>query len=921
MADEFTPGGPDDDGLEGDENSYSGPNLNGSSDFVRVQLEDEMRQSYLGYAMSVIIGRALPDIRDGLKPVHRRSLYGMHQLNNRHDRPPMKSARVSGEVMGKYHPHGEQAIYNTIVIMAQDFKMRYPLVDGQGNFGSIDGDPPAASRYTEVRMSRIAGEMLSDLDKETVDMTPNYDETLEMPLVLPTRYPNLLVNGSQGIAVGMATNIPPHNLGEIIDGCVALIDDDSLEVADLMQFIKGPDFPTAGIINGRSGIVEAYKTGRGKILVRARATVETDKNGRESIIITEIPFQLNKANLVEFIANLVREERLTGISELRDESSKDGLRIVVEVKKSEMGEVILNNLYHQTFLETSFWVNSVALVDGQPKVVTLKEMLMEFIRHRRDVVIRRTIYQLREDRKRAHTLEGQSVALADIDEVVELIRKSKSRDVARKGLIDRNWLKDEGTSAVAVERKDRIASVRALLRRSDVQLARRTDLQPGYGFQLDTETYRLSMEQAEAILALQLHRLVSLEQEKLAGDFEALITNIKELQAILDSDERMNEVVKEELVEIREKYADVRKTEIRESVQDLTIVDLIKPMYVVLTISHLGYAKAQSLEVYRTQNRGGRGKIAFKSKDDDYLDHFMVVRNLSTLLCFSNKGRVFWLPAYMIPVEGRGSRGRPLVNMIAIQKDERITAIVPFPEEVDQRFVTMVTARGFTKRTKVSEFVEKRRFGKIAISLVENDELVGVEITDGSQQIMLVQSSGLAVRFDESDVRAMGRTARGVQGIRFKHPEEEVISLIVPNPGEYLLCVTENGYGKCSEIEAFRTTRRPARGVFALKQTEKTGRITGAIQVVDSDEVLLINDSGLLLRTQVKQIPKISRSTQGVRLVVLKDNAKLIRVARIQEDALAQLAGSSDPGMDEDAEDTESDSPSDDPSAETTETE
>ena len=910
MTDETTSDGPEEDTDE-ENSSNDPPATRPDTKYTRVKLEDEMRQSYLGYAMSVIIGRALPDIRDGLKPVHRRCLFGMHELNNRHDRPPMKSARVSGEVMGKYHPHGELAIYNTIVIMAQEFKMRYPLVDGQGNFGSVDGDPAAASRYTEVRMSKIAGELLADLRKETVDMMPNYDETLKMPVVLPTRIPNLLINGAQGIAVGMATNIPPHNLGEVVDACIALVDDESLNTKQLMEFVKGPDFPTAAIINGIAGIYEAYETGRGQILVRARASVETDKAGRESIVITEIPFQLNKAKLVEAIAHLVRDQRITGIAELRDESSKDGLRVVIEVKKSDKGEIVLNNLYSHTQLQTSFSVNAVALIDSQPRVVTLKEMLVQFVRHRREVIIRRTIYQLREDRKRAHTLEGQAVALADIDEIVELIRNSMSSDVAREALMSREWLRDGIAGTQARDREARVEGVRALLRRADVNLARRLDIEPDLGFKIEEGTYRLSLDQANAILSMQLHRLVSLERDKLVKDFESIIVNIKELQKILDSDDRMNEVVKEELTEIREQYGDQRRTEIRSTIEDLSITDLITPTYVLLTISHGGYAKVQPLNVYGTQRRGGHGKIALTTKDGDYVEHVHVVHNHSTLLCYSNKGRVYWLPVYNIPEESRNARGKPLVNMIEMHGDERITAIVPVPDETENKFVCLATSKGLIKRTKLEEFANPRRLGKIAISLQNEDELIGVHITDGHQELMLIQSAGHAVRFRESDVRASGRSARGVRGIRLRG-DERVLSFVVPQPDCYLLCASEFGYGKCTEFSRFRRMNRATRGVYALKPSERNGKLTCAVQVFDSDEVMFINDHGVLLRTAVSQIAKLGRMTIGVKLIDIKEGVRLVGVARIHAEALAHFEDRI-PDLSDD--DSEPDAPSpDDPS-------
>ncbi|MDE0645711.1 MAG: DNA gyrase subunit A [Gammaproteobacteria bacterium] len=892
MTDEISSDEPEN-GSDGDDNNNENSNVSTGGDFVRVKLEDEMRHSYLGYALSVIVGRALPDVRDGLKPVHRRSLYGMDKLNNRHDRPPMKSARISGEVMGKYHPHGEDAIYNTIVIMAQDFKMRYPLVDGQGNFGSIDGDPPAASRYTEVRMSKIASELLADLDKETVDMVRNYDETLWMPVVLPTRVPNLLINGSQGIAVGMSTNIPPHNIGEIIGASIALLKDSALGVMDLMEHVPGPDFPTAGIINGRRGIVDAYETGRGRIIVRGRANIEEDKSGRQRIIITEIPFQVNKATLVESIAQLVRDQRITGISDLRDESNKDGLRVVVEIKKSEMGDVVLNNLYTHTQLQTSFSVNAVALVNGQPKVVSLKDMLLEFIQHRREVVIRRTVYLLREGRKRAHLLEGQTVALAEIDEIVELIRKSESRDVARTGLMERAWLIRTPDLSITEDQLSRIEAVRSLLQREDVKIAQRQDLPLELGFDLTTLSYRFSQEQADAILNLQLHRLVSMEQNKLIDDFEELITTIRNLQRILDSDERLDEVIEEELTEIKEKFADDRKTEIREAEADFSVIDLINPMYVVLTISHAGYAKAQDVDVYRAQHRGGHGKIALSTKESDYVEQLMVVHNHSTLLCFSNLGRVHWLPAYRIPVESRNARGKPLVNLIKLQPDERITTVVPMDDDPEDKFVAMATKNGRIKRTQLTHFVQPRKLGKIAITLEDDDELVGVAVTDGTKKLMLVQSAGFASMFQESDVRAQGRSARGVRGIRLAK-DEKVLAFIVPEEDGFLLCASENGFGKCSRIDSFRLTRRNGKGVKAIKSSVRNGALACALQVVDDDEVMFINDRGVLLRTKVSQISKVGRVAQGVKLLDLKDGAKLVGGARIPTDEELVLQDSLD---------------------------
>lgn len=882
MSDEDTSVGPGDESNNNDELNPASPSQTGG-DIVRVYIEDEMRHSYLGYAMSVIIGRALPDIRDGLKPVHRRCLFGMNQLNNRHDRPSMKSARVGGEVIGKYHPHGEQAIYETIVNMAQDFKMRYPLVIGQGNFGSIDGDPAAAPRYTEVKMSRIASMMLADLDMETVDMTLNYDDTIHMPVVLPTRIPNLLINGSYGIAVAMATNIPPHNLSEVIDACVALVENEELTIDDLMQHVKGPDFPTAGIINGRAGIVQAYKTGRGKIRVRSKASIEKEKSGRETIIVTEIPFQQNKAKLVQSIADLVREKRITGISDLRDESSKNGMRIVIEVSRGEPADVVLNNLFAHTQLESSISVNSTALVGGQPRTVNLKEMLLAFIQHRREVVIRRSTYLLRESRRRAHIFEGQAVALADIDEIVELIRNSKSRQDAQDALTNRSWL--GGTEGESTDRSTRVEAIQALLRRADVKIARRDDLDVTLGFDEGTGGYRLSTEQADAILTLQLHRLVSLEQDRLINQYEDLIAEIKDLQEILDSDERMNEVVKEELLEVREEFGDERKTEILETEEDLTTIDMIVPKTVVVTISHGGYAKIQSIDVYDTQRRGGRGKTAATVKDDDFVEHLLVTHNHATLLCFSNRGRAYWLPTYRIPESSRNALGRPLVNLLELEGDEQISAICPVKDFSEARFVVLATQKGQIKRVELSRFNRARKRGLIAIGLQENDRLIGADLTDGHQEIVLVQNKGLAVKFMESDVRVMGRSARGVRGIRLR-ADAEVLSLVVPREGGYLLCATENGFGKRTDLRAFRRTGRGGLGTYAIRRSERNGEVAGAVQVFDSDHVMFINNRGTLIRTSVDQIRSAGRNTQGVRLIRLGEDERLIGIGRIPESAL-----------------------------------
>lgn len=875
------------DGSDGANNNDGNlpPEPPSKDDIVRVTIEDEVRSSYLGYAMSVIIGRALPDVRDGLKPVHRRCLFGMEQMNVRHDRPPVKSARVAGEVMGKYHPHGDDGIYETLVKMAQDFYMRYPLVDPQGNFGSIDGDPPAASRYTELRMTRLTRFILADLDQNTVDTVPNYDETLEIPVVLPTRVPNLLVNGSYGIAVAMATNIPPHNLSEVINACVALVDDESLSVDDLMEYIPGPDFPTAGIINGRAGIVDAYRTGKGRILVRARATVEDQGSGKESIVVTEIPYLVNKAKLAEKIAELANDGKIEGISQVRDESSKDGLRVVIELKRGEPGEIVLNNLYSQSGLQTAFHFNCTALVGGRPTVVNLKQMLMEFLEHRREVVLRRTIYQLDQAKRQAHILEGQAVALADIDAIVEMIRRAESRATAQEALMNENWLAENTDDRTTAEdRPARLAAITALLERADVQIARRDDIAPELGYQEDG-TYRLSQEQANAILTLQLHRLVSLEQDRLIEEYQNIVERISELQVILDSEERMNELIKEELIEVRDEFGDERRTEILASQEDFTTKDMIAPMDVVVTISHRGYAKIQPISVYETQGRGGSGVKGLKLRDEDFVEHFLITHNHDTLLCFSNRGRVYWLPVYEIPEGSRTSQGRPLVNMIALEKDERITAIKPVTDFQENLFVVMATAKGVIKRTELSKFKNQRRAGLIALSLLEGDTLIGVEITDGHQTIMLTQNRGRATRFHESDVRVMGRTARGVRGIRLRD-DAEVISLIIPKPNGYLLIVSENGYGKRTPLDAFNAKGRGGLGMIAIKSSDRNGEITGAIQVMDDDEVMFIGERGKIIRNEVSRISISGRNAQGVRLKRLEDGERLVGLARIAESSI-----------------------------------
>ncbi|MDZ7670757.1 MAG: DNA gyrase subunit A [Gammaproteobacteria bacterium] len=835
-------------------------------EIIPVNIEDELRQSYLDYAMSVIVGRALPDVRDGLKPVHRRVLFTMSELNNVWNRPYMKSARVVGEVMGRYHPHGDAAIYDTAVRMAQEFSLRYPLVDGQGNFGSVDGDPPAAMRYTEVRMSRMASELLADLDKETVDFVPNYDDTLQMPDVLPTRVPNLLVNGSSGIAVGMATNIPPHNLTEVVDGCLTLLDDPAISIDGLMEYITGPDFPTAAIINGRAGIVEAYRTGRGRIHVRARAEVLHDeKSNKDTIIVTEIPYQLNKARLIERIAELVKEKKIEGISELRDESDKDGLRIVIEMRRGDSGEVVLNNLYAQTQLQTVFGINCVALENGQPRVLNLKQMLEAFLQHRREVVTRRSIYLLRRARQRGHILEGQAVALANIDAVIELIKASPGAAEARTALMGRGWESE---------------AVQELLSRAGSGACRPDGLGEEFGFR--DGLYYLSEEQAQAILELRLQRLTALEQGKLLEDYQGILDEIADLQDILASRERLLEVIRGELTAIRDAYGDTRRTEILASQEDLTAEDLITEEDLVVTISHQGYAKTQPLDSYQAQKRGGRGRAATSVKDEDFVQHLLVAHSKDTLLCFSNLGKVYWLKVYQIPQASRGAKGRPLVNMLPLVPDEWITAILPIKEYSQGWFVFMATGNGTVKKTPLEQFSRRRSSGLIALELEEGNTLVGVALTDGHCDVLLMASSGKAVRFKESDVRAMGRTARGVRGIRLQG-SHQVISLIIPQADGYVLTASDRGYGKRTDVTEFPVKGRGTQGVIGMQTSERNGNLVGAVQVFDGDEIMLISNLGTLVRTKADEVSVLSRNTQGVRLINLRDDEHLVGVQRIVE--------------------------------------
>ena len=836
------------------------------NDILPVRIEDELRKSYLDYAMSVIVGRALPDVRDGLKPVHRRVLFAMSELNNTYNRPYVKSARVVGDVIGKYHPHGDVAVYDTVVRMAQDFSMRYLLVNGQGNFGSVDGDPPAAMRYTEVRMMKLASELLADLDKETVDFVANYDDTLRMPDVLPTRVPNLLVNGSSGIAVGMATNIPPHNMREVIDACLALIENPQLSIDDLMEHITGPDFPTGGIINGRAGIVQAYRTGRGRIYVRAKADVLVDeKTNRETIIVHEIPFQLNKSRLIERIAELVKEKKLEGISELRDESDKDGMRIVIEIRRGDSGEVVLNNLYAQTQLQSVFGINCVALIDGQPKILNLKQMLEAFVQHRREVVIRRTIFLLRKARNRGHILEGQAVALANIDEVIELIKKSATRGDAREALMARGWTSD---------------TVQDLLKRTGSDACRPEDLGEEFGFR--DGAYYLSEAQAQAILELQLQRLTALEQDKLIEEYQGILDEIADLMDILASDERLQNVICDELGEVREQYGDERRTEIISTMQDLTVEDLVNEEDLVVTISHQGYAKTQPLDAYQAQRRGGRGKAATSVKDEDFVQHLLVAHSHDTLLCFSDRGKVYWLKVFLIPQGSRGAKGRPLVNMLPLEGEERITAILPIKSFDEDKFVFMATDNGTVKKTPLEQFSRPRTAGLIALELEDDNQLVGAALTDGHSDVLLVASSGKSVRFKESDVRAMGRAARGVRGIKLT-AKQHLISLIIPVPDGMILTASEHGYGKRTSVDDFPVKGRGGLGVIAQSISDRNGGVVGAVQIFGGDELMLISNQGTLVRTSGDEVSLLGRNTQGVRLIKLRDGESLVGVQRIVE--------------------------------------
>ena len=835
-------------------------------DVDTINIEDELKESFLDYAMSVIVARALPDVRDGLKPVHRRVLFAMHDLNNVFNRPTLKSARVVGDVIGKYHPHGDNAAYDTIVRMAQDFNMRYPLVDGQGNFGSLDGDGAAAQRYTEVRMTKIAQELLADLDKETVDFVENYDATLEMPEVLPSKLPNLLLNGSTGIAVGMATNIPPHNLTEVVNACLALIDNPEMDIDGLMEHIQGPDLPTGAIINGRGGIVQAYRTGRGRIQIRALCEIVVDeKTSRETIIIKEIPFQVNRARLIERIAELVKDKKIEGISELRDESAKD-TRVVIELKRGEVGEVVLNNLYAQTQLQSVFGINMVALVDREPRVLNLKQILEAFVLHRREVVTRRTVYLLRRARARGHTLEGLVVALSNIDAIIALIKASESASVAREKLISQPWQSE---------------NIIAMLERAGPDAVKPDDVDEQFGLK-DDGSYYLTEEQAQAILDMRLNRLTSMEQDRLLEEYNEIVDTISELLNILQDPIRLMSLIREELIEVRDEYGDERKTEIIDSQEDLTMEDLIQEQEMVVTLSNGGYAKTQPLDIYRAQGRGGRGKMASTVKDEDYIEQLMVASTHDTILCFSNRGKVFWLRVFQIPPAGRAARGRPVINILPLQDDERITAMLPVHEYAEDQYIFMATSNGTVKKTPLMDFARQRSSGLIAIELEEDNTLIGAAITNGSRDVMLFSSSGKVIRFKESDVRAMGRTAKGVRGIRLK-AEQQVIALMIPEDEGKILIASKNGYGKRSNFDDFSVIGRGGHGMIGMKMSERNGEVVGAIQVFPGEESILISDQGTLVRIRTDDVSSQGRNTQGVRLINLSKEEQLVGLAQVQE--------------------------------------
>ena len=837
-----------------------------AKEIVPVDIEQELRKSYLDYAMSVIVGRALPDARDGLKPVHRRCLYAMQVLGNEWNKAHKKSARVVGDVIGKYHPHGDTAAYETIVRMAQWWSLRYPLVDGQGNFGSMDGDGAAAQRYTEVRMAKITQELLADLEKDTVDFVENYDGTETMPEVFPSRLPNLLINGSSGIAVGMATNMPPHNLNETLLACLAFIEDPEVSVADLAEVMPGPDFPTGGIINGKAGIISAYETGRGRVKIRAKTHFEDEDIDKPKIIITEMPYQVNKARLIEKIAELARDKKIEGVRDIRDESDKDGIRVVIELKSGHIPDVLLNNLFAQTQMQTVFGINNVALVDGEPKTLNLKTMLSVFFNHRKEVVSRRTFFELKKAKERGHILEGLTIALSNIDAMIEMIKKSKDGAEARSKLLGKKW---------------NPGNITAMLKKAGPDACKPDGMDDSIG--LKGKTYQLSEIQAQAILDMRLQRLTGLEQDRLIQEYEEIIDHIAYLLGILTDPEKLVGVVKDELLEIQEKYADDRRTEIQESMADLSVEDLIAPEDRVVTISHEGYAKTQPLEEYRAQRRGGTGKTAASVKDEDFVEQMLVANTHTTLLCFSNLGQVYWLKVYQIPSAGRAAKGRPLVNLIQLSDGERITSMVAIEDYDENKFILMATQKGTVKKTSLTEFSNQRKGGKRAITLSDGDELVGTVVTDGTKFVMLVSNAGKAAHFSETEVRSMGRSAQGVRGIKLED-KQSVISLIIPDEEASIFTVSENGFGKRSNSLDFRKTRRGAKGVIAMQTSDRNGMLIGAAQVTNDDEVMLITDKGMLVRTRVAEINIIGRNTQGVTVIRLKDKEKLISIAPISEE-------------------------------------
>ena len=853
---------------------------------VPVNIEDELKTSYLDYAMSVIVGRALPDVRDGLKPVHRRVLFAMDVLGNDWNKAYKKSARVVGDVIGKYHPHGDTAVYDTIVRMAQPFSLRYMLVDGQGNFGSVDGDSAAAMRYTEIRMSKIAHSILADLDKETVDFVPNYDGTEHIPAVMPTRVPNLLVNGTSGIAVGMATNIPPHNLTEVINACLALIDNSEISFEELLEHIPGPDFPTAGIISGRAGIEEAYRTGRGKIKIRARAEIECNEStGKETIIVHELPYQVNKARLIEKMAELVKDKRLEGISALRDESDKDGMRMVIEIKRGEVGEVVLNNLYKLTQMQVSFGLNMVALTNGQPKIFNLKEMLEAFVLHRREVVTRRTIFELRKARDRAHILEGLSIALANIDPIIELIKASTNRKESEEKLVSQGW---------------ELGNVAGMLSEAGNDAARPEWLEPEYGIR--DGLYYLTAEQAKAIVDLQLYKLSGMEHDKILSEYKALLDLIAELMHILATPARLMEVICEELVAIRDEFGDERRTEITNASHDLSLEDLITEEDVVVTLSHEGYVKYQVLSDYEAQRRGGKGKAATKMKEEDFIERLLVANTHDTILCFSDRGKLYWLKVFQLPLASRTARGRPIVNILPLESDERITAILPVRDYADDKYIVMATASGTVKKTRLDAYSNQRANGIIALNLRDDDTLIGVDITDGNNDIMLFSDAGKVVRFNEKvkdsetgeikldpetgeqrwALKPIGRTGTGVRGMKLEG-EQKVVSLIVPKNDGPILTITENGFGKRTDLAEYPAKSRATKGVVSIKVSERNGKVVGAVQVEELDEIMLITDSGTLVRTRVNEVSVIGRNTQGVRLIRTAEDEHVVALQRIDE--------------------------------------